>query len=89
MSVLLLYYHVAMRVNRVYFPFTSSLPEPVLYFWLVLPKNLVEKGGSAFALNFNMTGILDIPASVKKIGPSAFTGSTYTGIIVNSSFVED
>jgi len=51
------------------------------------PAHLKEIGKAALSLNYQLTGVLNIPASVETIGAEAFTGAKYTGVVVNSSFV--
>ena len=51
------------------------------------PAHLKEIGSSALSLNYHLTGVLNIPATVESIGAEAFTGAKYTGVVINSSFI--
>lgn len=49
-----------------------------------LPSTLTEIGEFAFSWNNELSGILEIPPSVKKIGMEAFNSNKFSGIIINS-----
>lgn len=48
-----------------------------------LPDGLTYIGESAFSMNFNLGGTLEIPASIHSVSESAFSRCAFTEIIIN------